>query len=192
MKKVVRRSAGFVRTDTDLLEKIEDDFRRNGKARVRVGVLGSHTLRTEGAMSNADIGAAHEFGVDGGFSNHPSASRRKKLAWPNHSNNHLPARSWLRMPVLTHMPDQLPKNGRGVWQEVIVKKGVLGALAVLGAFAVRSIQMAFSTGGFGTWEALKPSTVRRKIAKGRGQGGTSILIDSAQLRQSVTSEVVNK
>lgn len=192
MKKTVRKSAGTVRTDTDTLDRLLLDFKKNGKARVHVGVLGGHTIRTEGAMSNADLGAAHEFGVDGGYLNHASSARRKKLAGPNHSDNHLPARSWLRMPVLSHMPDEIKRTGRAVWQAAVVKRGVRGALDLLGVFALRSIQMAFATGGFGAWEALKAATVRRKRAKGRGAGAVAILIDSAQFRQSVTAEVVSK
>lgn len=193
MKQTVRRSGGVVSVDTEALSRLMADVAKNRNARVHVGVLGKHTVRAEGqALSNADIGAIHEFGVLGGFADTPRGQRARKLGGPSAKGEkrNIPARSWLRMPVLTHLPDQLKKMQRGLWQQVILKRGIRGALAVLGAAAVASIQEAFATGGFGQWAPLAPFTVRSKLAKQGGKGKVAILIDTAQLRQSVTAEVV--
>ncbi len=193
MKQTVRRSAGTVSVDTDALSRLMADVAKNRNARVHVGVLGKHTVRAEGnALSNADIGAIHEFGVLGGYADTAQGQRRRKLGGPNAAAEHrnIPARSWLRMPVLTHLPDQLKKLPRGLWQQVIVKRGLRGALGVLGAAALASIQESFATGGFGSWAPLAPFTIRQKLRKSGGKGAAAILIDTAQLRQSVTSEVV--
>lgn len=193
MKQTVRRSAGTVSIDTEALNRLMADVAKSRNARVHVGVLGKHTVRAEGvALSNADIGAIHEFGVLGGHMDTPRGQRARKLGGPNAKAEHrnIPARSWLRMPVLSHLPDQLKKLPRGLWQQVILKRGIRGALAILGAAALASIQQAFATGGFGSWAPLAPFTIRQKLRKSGGKGPVAILIDSAQLRQSVTSEVV--
>ena len=185
MKQTVRRSGGTVSIDTDNLAKLSADIEKNGKARVHVGILGRTTTRSDGTLSNADIGAVHEFGILGGYSGSDRGQEARRLGGPNAkaAKRNIPARSWLRMPVISHLPDQLKKQKIQVWHAVILKLGLRGALKVLGALAVASIQEAFATGGWGTWAKLAPFTIRKK-------GSSAILIDSAQLRQGVTSEVM--
>lgn len=186
MKTVTRMKAGFVKVDTDTLERIRDDFRVNGKARVHVGILGGYDERAEaptvnyearhdaiesgedvkepGApIGNAALGAVHEFG---------SISRG------------IPMRSFLRMPVINEMPAALQATDRRLWHRILIEKGIRGALGLLGAYALDVIHLAFDTGGFGAWAPLKPRTVRRKKS-------STILIDSAQLRQAITAEIVD-
>ena len=55
-------------------------------------------------------------------------------------------------------------------------------LELLGVYGESIVQEAFETGGFGTWEPLSQETVEAK-------GSNSILIDTAQLRRSITSKV---
>lgn len=164
MKRTTRTSAGFVSVDTDTLAAIREDFVKNGRARVHVGVLGGFDARKEEGIGNAGLGAVHEFGV---------------------VSKGIPSRSFLRMPVLNELPAALKVTDRALWHKVIVKQGILGALALLGAYALDVIHLAFETGGFGFWQSLKPRTVRRK-------GSSAILIDTAQLRQSITAEVFDK
>lgn len=168
MKRQTTMKAGFVRVDDEILERIKKDFAANGRARVHVGVLGGFDARqaitdTEGAepISNAALGAVHEFGVIG---------------------QNIPARSFLRMPVITQLPAALLATDRTLWHRVLIKDGIKGALALLGAYALDVIHLAFETGGFGLWQALKPRTIRRK-------GSSAILIDTAQLRQAITAEL---
>ena len=84
-----------------------------------------------------------------------------------------------------------------VSQTEIVRKASIGMLDMLAAgkkdrvmrefgFACEdAILAAFKSGGFGTWEKLKPSTVKRK-------GSTAILIDTVQLRRAVASQVIER
>ncbi len=161
--RVTRMKAGFVRVDKDTLERLRADIKKNSRARVRVGVLGGFGERHDGGPTNAQIGAVHEFG---------SVTRN------------IPARSFLRMPVVTEMPGALAKTDRQLWHKVILRQGIRGALALLGAYALDVVHLAFETGGFGAWQALKRATIRRKKS-------SAILIDTAQLRQSITAELVD-
>lgn len=111
---------------------------------------------------NAEIGFAHEFGV---------------------ITRGLPERSFLRMPITAKLPGEIAKQSTDAWKKLLQTKGLRGVMQVLGLMSEKSVQDAFDTGGFGQWPALKPSTVRNK-------GSTAILIDTAQLRQAVTSRVV--
>lgn len=165
MKRVTRMQAGYVSVDDDTLKMLQEDIKKNGKARVRVGVLGATSGRVSGdSLNNAEIGAAHEFGV---------------------ASKNLPMRSFLRMPVIQELPQALQATDKQLWHKIILKKGIKGALGILGAYAMDVIHLAFETSGFGTWAPLKPRTIKRK-------GSNAILIDTAQLRQSITSEVVAK
>lgn len=151
--------------DDEALTRLREDIKKNGKARVLVGVLGGSSGRVAGdALNNAEIGAVHEFGV---------------------VTQNIPQRSWLRMPVIQELPAALKVTDKQLWHKIIVKKGIKGALGILGAYAIDTIHLAFETGGFGTWKPLKARTIKRK-------GSSAILIDTAQLRQSVTAEVVDK
>lgn len=157
--------AGYIQVDDELLQKIKADFAKNRRARVRVGVLGGFDCRQSTAagatIGNASLGAVHEFGV---------------------ISKNIPARSFLRMPVITQLPAALLATDKQLWHKIIIKNGIQGALALLGAYALDAIHLAFDTGGFGLWQKLSRYTIRRKKS-------SAILIDTAQLRQSITAEV---
>ena len=53
-----------------------------------------------------------------------------------------------------------------------------------GLTATVVINDAFESGGFGEWAPLKPETIRRK-------GSDKILIDTGDLRRSISYEVMN-
>lgn len=158
-------------------------LRDAGKLRVRVGILGSHVDRgmdeagrkkgyeqrfdrdfNEEPLTNPEIGAIHEFGRVG--------------------DNPLPARSFLRMPLQTKLVGEVDKIGKKVFQHLIIKKDVRTALKALGVVAENVIQAAFATGGFGLWKKLSAYTIRKKKS-------SAILIDTAQLRKSITSAVTD-
>jgi hypothetical protein len=96
----------------------------------------------------------------------------------NPSNN-LPERSFLRMPLIFNLRGNLNKD----WSKTIQSYGFTTALKQLGVIAEGTIQKAFATGGFGFWEPLRPATIARK-------GSSAILIDTSQLRRSISSRVV--
>ena len=114
-------------------------------------------------LTNAEVGVIHEFGA-------PNAK--------------IPERSFLRMPILSRLDDEIRTVPAGDWKDLLVSSGLPGVLRAIGQSAVNVIQMAFHTGGFGRWAKLKPATMRRK-------GSSDILVDSTQLRRSITFAVVS-
>lgn len=136
---------------------------------VKVGLVGSKGGEThtdeDGEntdMDNASIGLIQEFGS---------------------IKNNIPPRSFLRMPIeekqrdiVEEMQEYLDKDGneKAVGKEFYER---------LGAAAVKAIDDAFSTGGFGKWVANKPETVAQKDS-------SAPLIDTGQLRRAVDYEVV--
>lgn len=126
-------------------------------SRVQVGIFSS-AARTNSDLTNGDIGAVHEFGS---------------------MSQHIPQRSFLRMPLTTRLKDNASSN----WGEIILRQGFNSALRKLGVMGENTVQKAFATGGFGVWPKLKPATIARK-------GSSAILIDTSQLRRSISSRVV--
>lgn len=128
----------------------------------RVGVLEGHTARkAEGEESNAEIGAKHEFGEDG-----------------------MPMRSFLRMPITEHLQEYLEKSGAftpAALQEVIRMGSLEKWIAICGVAGEDCVAEAFNTGGFGQW---RPSNMENKVLK-------QTLVETQQLRNSITSEVVS-
>jgi putative ubiquitin-RnfH superfamily antitoxin RatB of RatAB toxin-antitoxin module len=110
-------------------------------------------------LTNVKIGAKHEFG--------------------SFSEN-LPRRSFLKDPMDIKRKEIVKEAKR-----IINKYAMDGEnkiLELLGVYGESIVQEAFETGGFGTWKPLSQSTIEAK-------GSNSILIDTAQLRRSITSKV---
>lgn len=95
----------------------------------------------------------------------------------------VPKRSWLRVPLMDLFHDQLERSGldeevlfqaieEGSLEELVRKIGILGEDIIRGGFA---------SGGYGKWQ---------KHAVGYENNTGQILVDSAQLRDSISSEVV--
>lgn len=188
MNRTTKAGGGSVAIKTDALAALRAELEKNKSKRVQVGVLGGNDARSGDesggyVAGNAEIGVAHEFGLIGGQL--PQAVRAKAglSKEPAKSGRSLPERSFLRMPVITQLPEAIKAQGKENWRKAILQKGVVFALKNLGILAEGVIQDAFKTGGFGTWAKLKPATIRRKKSD-------AILIDTAQLRQSITSRVV--
>jgi hypothetical protein len=150
---------------------------------LKVGILGKYATREPGQTAiartlknplavasskhqptNPEIGKTHEFG---------SALRN------------IPRRSFLRMPILTKLPEEIQKTSTETWQKVLEQFGFEHFLNTIGLLALGVIEDAFRTHGFGTWAKLKASTIRRK-------GNANILTETAQLRKSITYATVAK
>lgn len=150
-----------VNLDLRGLEKVANQLKNAGK--VRVGILGSGKRRRGDSLSNVEIGRMHEFG---------SIARK------------IPARSFLRVPLRKNTDKLL-----GVLQDNILVKQALSegnatlALELLGVKAEAIVLGAFRNNGYGTWARLKPKTLEVK-------GSDKPLIDTGQLRRSITSKVV--
>ena len=115
-----------------------------------------------GHLSNAEIGVVHEFGSPHG---------------------RIPERSFLRMPIMSRLDDELKSQTESAWRELFQAEGPLGVLRGIGQAAVNVIQEAFATGGFGRWAKLARATIRRK-------GSDTILKDTGQLARSITFSVI--
>lgn len=131
---------------------------------VQVGVMGKKAMRKgkDATATNAELGAIHEFG-----------SQTKGI----------PARSWLRMP-LHQQTEQIIGDTAAGSMELAKAGNKIGILKVLGIACENAIQRAFGSHGFGGWAPDKPATIKQKKS-------SAPLIDTGQLRRSVSSRVVN-
>ena len=91
----------------------------------------------------------------------------------------IPRRSFLRTPFI--MKDKEISNFLLDMFKRVAEKGLDAekALSIVGVKAVNISQGAFTSKGYGTWQALKQSTINEK-------GSSQILIDTGTLRSSIT------
>ena len=131
----------------------------------RVGILGEKAseVHNETDKTNAEIGAIHELGL---------------LA-------HVPERSFLRMPLETKLAGWIEDNLE-IYENCMKKGNMKDWFEAVGFAAEKIINDAFATGGFGSWPALSPVTIAMK------GGRTMPLIDTGQLRRSITSAVYER
>ena len=157
-----------VKKDFSRLEQLAKELGR--KYSVKVGILGQkasakHTDGQGGTgnKTNSEIGFKHEFG-----------SRSEKI----------PKRSFLREPLRFHLQEEVNKGAKKI-MACFEARDIKKAYALLGIAAEAVIQKAFASRGFGLWKPNAPLTIAKK-------GSDSPLIDTGQLRKSVTSAVVEK
>lgn len=152
---------------TDGLDKLIKSL--HGKTpTIRVGVLGSKASRAAPAGSqenpnNAEVGATHEFGS-------PTEG--------------VPQRSFLRIPISDNLDKKLTESGAfdpDTLSKVVKQGTVTPWMKKIAIIAENIVSEAFDTGGFGKWPRWK----NKKYKNNTGQ----ILVDTAQLRNSITSEV---
>jgi len=132
------------------------------KINAKVGVLGDSASREGGEENNATIGATHEFGS---------------------FTKNIPQRSFLKMPIAENS-DKLTQS-INFEEELTRKEGVKNIFEKMAVNAVAIVQTAFETGGYGKWQPLSNQTIKKKKS-------ASILIDTAQLRKSITYRVDNE
>jgi phage gpG-like protein len=138
------------------------------KAYVKVGILGSTNSRKNNEKSgapssNAEIGAAHEFGT-----------------------SRIPQRSFLRMPLNEKLDKEIEKSGLNEPRVIgeVIKGATLKPYLDQVAIAAKAVILdAFDTGGFGKWPAWKNPNYENNTG--------SILVDTKQLRDSIATEVVD-
>ena len=129
----------------------------------RVGILGDKTVRSGGGsfQTNAEIGAAHEFGT-----------------------SKMPARSFLRVPISQNLQKEMESSGaldKKTLNEVVKQGSVLPWVKKIAILAEGIVADAFDTAGFGKWPGWK----NPNYTNNSGQ----LLVDTKQLRDSITSEV---
>ena len=128
----------------------------------KVGILG-RTANRKGETSgptNADIGAALEFG-----------------------SSKVPQRSFLRMPLNTYLNEYLEKSkafDEKTLKEVMKYGNILSWMTKIAVVAEAVVIDAFNSAGFGKWAPWSQNY--------HNKTGT-ILVDTTQLRGSITSEV---
>lgn len=149
------------------LDGLEDIKRQVGRSyRARVGILGSGAARDDApgsTINNATLGLIQMFG---------SLSRK------------IPARDFLLMPIQKNQRELIQSLQSGAMRDAFTRHEYKKMFALLGLKAEELVQRAFETGGFGLWKPLKAETVARK-------GSSKPLIDTGQLRKSISSDVVN-
>ena len=173
-----QRSIGISSVSLDM-EGLENMMRGIKQSlSVRVGILGTKTNRKDTVRptfgkkakvvkksvsdeSNADIGLVHEKGS---------------------KSQNIPRRSFLEMPLIMKFKEEFKGNAQFFFN-ALAKGTIKTFLKKVGILGENIVQGAFATGGYGLWDKLADSTKRRK-------GSSAILIDSAQLRKSITSDVV--
>jgi phage gpG-like protein len=154
---------------------------KTNMSKARVGILGQKTVRgqvevkggksvnaTSGVTpkgkidvtTNAAVGALHEFGTD-----------------------KMPQRSFLRVPLSDHLQKELEGSGAfspDELKKVVKEASMLPWLTRISIIAEKIVQGAFDSGGYGKWPAWE---------KGYTNNSGQILVDTQQLRNSITSEV---
>lgn len=159
-----------IKVDKTQLENLRKNLAQAGGFEAKVGVLkGDKDVRQpkpgeDSDLNNATVGLKQEFG---------SIMER------------IPARSFIRMPLQTHFSDNLQKIEPQFWNALFAEKGAEHAMRVIGVKGENTVQEAFATSGWGKWAPNSPLTIELK-------GSSKPLIDTGQLRRSISSEVVEK
>ena len=157
----IQRGNTTIEGDFSQLEKLVENLSKDYA--VDVGILGESGATPRGNETLAGIGAQHEFGVP-------------------HAKPPIPRRSFIRFPIETGQREIESQVGAR-YQKHIENGDVRGIFVDIGLACEARIQEAFESGGFGEWKELSPVTIAEK-------GSDAILIDTGQLRQSITSQVV--
>lgn len=126
-----------------------------------VGIL-SDQPHTGDGIGMVELGIIHEFG---------SITRN------------IPPRSFLRMPLETKKRELVSVINSKLVNEAFESGNIKKIFEIIGIKAQAIIQEAFGSGGFGKWQKLKEATVKKKKSD-------AILIDTGELRRSITSRVV--
>lgn len=171
MSKKVTRKGGLTVTDRDLgwdeiKRLLTDDLRQS---HVKVGVIGTEATDDRGAITNARLMAVHEFGAQAG-------------------NVSIPERAPIRGTFDSQRAnyERLVIEGvRDIFGRKTNPKKLLGRL---GMRMVADIKNRITQG-----EGLQPpnadSTLKRKQAKGDGEGSPKPLVDTGALLGSISYDV---
>ena len=168
----------FVALNLAPLEALNLNIENNRGAYVKVGLLGGKAARKDEEINNPSLGFEHEFG---------------------NMSHHLPARSFLRMPLRDHLPERMQAIGRDAWQALINRKGIRTALKTLGVYGAEVVTEAFDTGGWGQWAPwsdkyaqMREQTWRDDHHKMKFIGPIQfrMLVRSGEMEKAVSSEVV--
>lgn len=93
----------------------------------------------------------------------------------------LPMRSFLRVPITDHLQKKMQNAGyKRVFSEIAEGESLVPLAKKIGVMAEAIVLEGFATGGYGKWKSHAP---------GYENNTGNILVDTTQLRDSITSEV---
>lgn len=155
----------------DLIKSLKDDYF------VRVGIIGSKAKKEhEGNLTNAELGAFHEFGT-------------KKL----------PQRSFLEMPLkekLKYDDNEWRKIKKSAFKNIFIKKKPQVFFSEIGSECLQIIEDAFATNGFGSWQAWSDAYLKRRLKQVKSKSKRqifwsehNILTASGKMRRSISFKV---
>jgi hypothetical protein len=153
-----------IKLDVADLRSLRAKIEAGKKAYAKVGIMANHNARHDG-QSNTTIGIIQEKGS-------------------MTSNPPIPRRSFLEDPLVEQLPKRIVEITPAVWMQVILERGMIGALEVLGGVGENIVHVGFETGGYGKWAPNSPYTIARKRS-------SKPLIDSGDLNQQISMEVVS-
>lgn len=168
--------------------------------KVRIGIIGSKAAAqhdSESGLTNADLGAVHEFGAE---ISHPGGTPYKILSngraqFVKKSEGEglpvtqaheitIPRRSFLEEPLKMKLPKEIKKLRKYIFKQIFVKKAPDEFYKALMSISLKIVKDAFETGGYGQWKSLTASSRRRK------RGTNKTLMDTRGLRDSITGKIV--
>lgn len=191
-----------VKADLTELNKLMRSLKKD--VRVRVGIIGSKAkaLHGDSGLTNAELGAVHEFGAD---INHPGGTPYKILAngkaqfVKKSEGKDLPvtsahkitisARSFLRGPLEEKLSEEVIKSKKEAFKDFFQKNKPEVFFNYLGALAMHIVKDAFNTNGYGHWTELTAATKR---AKERKNLSPNTLTATGQLKNSISMKVIKK
>ncbi len=151
------------------LDQLLKALKDKSKPFIRIGILGGNAStphKTVGAdgeektgSTNAEVGAAHEYGTE-----------------------HLPVRSFLRVPLKKNLNKALEASGaldKRTFENVVKEGSIIPWLTKVSVLAEGCVANAFNTSEDGNWPE---SNMERK-------NNHQTLVESQQLRDSITSEI---
>ena len=195
-----------VKADLTELNKLMRSLKKD--VRVRVGIIGSKAKAQhdpQSGLTNAQLGAVHEFGAN---INHPggtpyyitdkgamfvskNASRYaiKDLRVTSAHKITIPARSFLREPLEEKLTDKFVTMKKEAWKAFFQKNKPEVFFNYLGSIALHIVKEAFNTNGYGQWKELTAATKRAKANKNLSP---ATLIAKGTLKNSTSMKVLSK
>lgn len=175
-KNISIKSGGSLKINLDKLFAIQNGLEK--KYVTKVGILGQKAANRKVTVKTAS--GHNRAGSE------PSSKTNAEIGLIQEKGSvslHIPRRSFLMMPLEMKLGKYVHFIGESV-MEGITADNIKNAYAKMGIVAEGIIQRAFASRGFGRWADNSPVTIEKK-------GSDSPLIDTAQLRKSITSTVVS-
>jgi hypothetical protein len=161
-------SSSFNINDTFNIDNLFENIKLSKSWHCKIGILsGSNNSRTDG-KTNAEVGNYAE-----------------KMEMGDRSGK-VPRRSFLVDPLTIWGRESieifLKQNAANIMQGLLEEKGIKKLLNKLGFYAKKVINDAFESSGFGNWQPLAKSTIKKK-------GNDKILVDTEQLKNAIEFRV---